>query len=50
VIPEGAKAPFAFWLHSTPPHSVHNIGAVPIHLVRVELKIAPTPDALKSSN
>jgi len=38
VIPEGAKAPFAFWLDRTPPHSVHNTDAVPIHLIRVELK------------
>jgi len=49
VIPGGAKAPFAFWLDRTPPHSVHNIDAVPIHLVRVELKTAPTSGALKSS-
>jgi len=50
VIPKGAKAPFAFWLDRTPPHSVHNIDVVPIHLVRVELKTAPTPGALRSSN
>ena len=49
VIPHGAKAPFAFWLDRTPPHSVHNIDAVPIHLLRVELKTAPTSGALKSS-
>jgi len=33
----------------TPPHSVHNIDAVPIHLLRVELKTAPTSGARKSS-
>jgi quercetin dioxygenase-like cupin family protein len=48
VIPEGAKAPFAFWLEHTPPHSVHNIDAVPIHLVRVEVK-AVTSSGARSS-
>jgi len=38
IIPEGASAPFAFWLERTPPHSVHNMDVVPIHLIRVELK------------
>jgi hypothetical protein len=49
VIPKGAKAPFAFWLDRTPPHSVHNIDTVPIHLVRVELKAAPSSGGMKSS-
>jgi len=40
VIPAGASAPFAFWLDRTPPHSVHNVDTVPIHLLRVELKTA----------
>lgn len=49
VIPDGEKAPFAFWLDRTPPHSVHNIDAVPIHLIRVELKSASRSGSQKSS-
>jgi quercetin dioxygenase-like cupin family protein len=48
VIPEGEKAPFAFWLNRTPPHAVRNIDAVPIHLVRVEVKAATASGVLKS--
>jgi len=49
VIPEGAKAPFAFWLNRTPPHAVRNIDAVPIHLVRVEIKAATASGVPKST-
>jgi mannose-6-phosphate isomerase-like protein (cupin superfamily) len=41
VIPDGASAPFAFWLERTPPHSIENLDTIPIHLIRVEIK-APT--------
>jgi hypothetical protein len=41
VLPDGSSAPYAFWLDSTPPHSVHNLDNIPIHLIRVELKPHP---------
>jgi mannose-6-phosphate isomerase-like protein (cupin superfamily) len=49
VIPEGTQAPFAFWLDRTPPHSVHNIDSTPIHLIRVEVKPALSPQPKKAS-
>jgi len=48
MFPDGASAPFAFWLDRSPPHSVHNIDTVPIHLLRVELKTASNSESSKS--
>lgn len=36
--PPASQFPMTFWFDRSPPHSVHNLDTIPIHLLRLELK------------